>query len=332
MKLPYLRSRLRRGRWFHTYKRNNTETSLGVHGIHPTDPRVMAAWAAAHARYEERPPETKTPKSGTFAWAVDIYTATQAWANLADTTRADRSAILRRYIKAQGDRPLNTITRDDIEAVLHAKGGHAARNELRALAPVFAHAARLRIIPRDPTKGIHIDKPASQGFPTASAEDLAAFQARWPVGTVERLTFDLALYTGAARVDLARLSRKNIRGDILSYARSKTRSGADIPLTAELRAVLAPLPDIAPAFILNAHGRPYRPKGLGNMFARATTEAGVSFRLHGLRKAFCVYWAEKGATTAQIAAMAGHMSLAEVARYTAAADRRRMVQLLVGGG
>ena len=54
-------------------------------------------------------------------------------------------------------------------------------------------------------------------------------------------------------------------------------------------------------------------------------------RLHGLRKAFCIYWAEKRATTHEIAAMAGHLTLAEVERYTRAADRTRMVKLLVEG-
>ena len=64
--------------------------------------------------------------------------------------------------------------------------------------------------------------------------------------------------------------------------------------------------------------------------AIAAREAGMAARLHGLRKAFCIYWAENDATTHQIAAMAGHMSLSEVERYTRAADRERMVKLLVG--
>ena len=65
--------------------------------------------------------------------------------------------------------------------------------------------------------------------------------------------------------------------------------------------------------------------------ASCRAQDGIEARLHGLRKAFCVYWAEKGASTSQIAAMAGHLSLSEVERYTRAADRRRMVNLLVEG-
>ena len=137
--LQYLRSRQRRGkgRWAHYYRRDEKEISLGVHGLHPTDPRVFAAYCAAHARWEEKPPETEVPKGGTFAWAVEIYQATSEWkTGLKAQTRQNREAIYRRYIKAQGARSLTSITRDTIEAALLAKGGHAAVNELKALRPV----------------------------------------------------------------------------------------------------------------------------------------------------------------------------------------------------
>lgn len=78
------------------------------------------------------------------------------------------------------------------------------------------------------------------------------------------------------------------------------------------------------------YGKPFKPASLGNEFGDAACEAGIESRLHGLRKAFCIYCAENDATTHQIAAMAGHMSLSEVGRYTRAADRERMFKLLVG--
>ncbi|WP_172332453.1 tyrosine-type recombinase/integrase [Mangrovicoccus sp. HB161399] len=327
----YLRSRQRRGRWFHYYRRDGREIPLGVHGLHPTDPRVFAAYCGEHARWEHRPPETKTPKSGTFAWAVDLLMASKKWEALADSTKQNREAILRRYVKTQGARPLHTITGDAIDAALYAKGGHAAVNELKALKMVFAHAKRSRFLAKDPTVGLKMERPATEGFPTASADEIEKFQKRWPIGTTERLVFDLALYTGAARVDLAKLSRKNLEDGLLNYTRQKTGVECDVPLTPELRAVIARTPDIAPAFLLTSFGKPFAAAGLGNFFADACKAAGVEFRLHGLRKAFCVYWAEKEKTPHQIAAMAGHLSLSEVVRYTKAADRRRMVKLIVAG-
>lgn len=249
---------------------------------------------------------------------------------LASSTRKSRDAIFRRYVEGQGNRPLSEIRAEDIEAALLAIGGHAAVNELKALKPMFAHAKKLRLISVDPASGLKMERPPSEGFPTAGVEEIAAYQELWPVGTIERLVFDLALYTGAARADLVKLGRKNIMDGILSFRRQKTGVLSEVPMTPELRAVITRTPDIAPAFLLNGKGKPYTAEGLGNLFRGAAKQAGMVARLHGLRKAFCVYWAEQGATTHQIAAMAGHLTLAEVERYTRAADRRKMVKLLMG--
>jgi len=339
-KVPHLKSRRRRstGRWAHYYRRfdrtkgKEVEISLGVHGLHPSDPKVLAAWAAQHARWEESPPDTETPHVGTLSWALDLYmSGNQKWREYSPETRKSREAIFSRYRKFKGDRAIRTITSEIVERSLYHKGGHGAVNECKALKPVFEHLRRLGFISKNPYAGIELDKPKIKGFPVADADDIAAFQNCWPVGTRERLVFDLALYTGAARGDLAKLGRKNIKGDLLVYERQKSNVTARVPLTRELRAVIARTPDIAPTFILNSFGKPFAKESLGNLFGDAAREAGITSRLHGLRKAFCTYWAEQpGITTHQIAAMAGHMSLSEVERYTRAADRERMVKLLVG--
>ena len=329
-RLPYLRSRQRRRRWSNYYRRAGREIAL-VHGVHPEDPRVLAAWAAEHARWESATKPEQPAKAGSFAWAIDLYLASPHWEGLAAGTQKARRAIYERYLSAQGHRLLSDIRAEDLEAGLIAVGGHAAINELKALKPVFAYLKTLRHISADPAAGIKLKKPKSEGFATATADEIEAFQKRWSPGTVERLIFDLALYTGAARSDLVRLGRHNIdpQKQLIEYRRQKTNVLAQIPITRELRAVFAELPDIAPAFILNSRGKPFSAASLGNLFADAATAAGMTARLHGLRKAFCVYWAEQGASPHQIGALAGHLTLAEVERYTRATDRTKLVQLLV---
>lgn len=332
-KLPYLRSKLRRGRWFHTYRRGCVERSLGVHGLHPTDQRVMAAWASEHSRWQDMPPETETPLPNTFSWALDLYiSSNRNWLQYAKGTKDARNAIFKRYRHNQGNRPIDTLTSEDIERALYSKGGHGAVNEYKALKPVFEHVRRLGFIQRNPFSGIEIDKPKAKGFLSTNADEIEAFQKYWQTGTIERLIFDLALFTGAARTDLAKLSRKNIEGDLLIYVRQKSGVTARVPITKELKAVISRTPDISPAFILSAKGKPYAAASLGNKFLCAAEAVGMHSRLHGLRKAFCIYWAEKGASTNQIASMAGHLSLQEVERYTKDADRERMVKLILGTG
>jgi integrase len=58
------------------------------------------------------------------------------------------------------------------------------------------------------------------------------------------------------------------------------------------------------------------------MIREAGLPAGLS--AHGLRKAWCRRAAEVGCTPHQIAAISGHATLKEVARYTKDADQRRM--------
>jgi integrase len=57
---------------------------------------------------------------------------------------------------------------------------------------------------------------------------------------------------------------------------------------------------------------------------------------HGLRKAAARWLAEIGCSAHEIASITGHATLAEVRRYTKAADRKRLarsaMRKLIGGG
>lgn len=66
-------------------------------------------------------------------------------------------------------------------------------------------------------------------------------------------------------MDLCRIGRRNIEGNLLVFNRHKTGVTSNVPMTAELRAVIARTPDIAPAFILNSVGKPYAAASLGNL-------------------------------------------------------------------
>ena len=67
---------------------------------------------------------------------------------------------------------------------------------------------------------------------------------------------------------------------------------------------------------------------LTRFMQKAVREAGLPAKCvpHGLRKAGLRRLAEAGKTVNQMAAVSGHKSLAEVQRYTAAADQRRLAR------
>ena len=80
-------------------------------------------------------------------------------------------------------------------------------------------------------------------------------------------------------------------------------------------------------FLVTEYGKPFTPAGFGGWFRARCDEAGLrQCSAHGLRKAGAVRAAENGATTHELMAIFGWLSLKEAERYTQAARRRRLAR------
>jgi hypothetical protein len=77
-----------------------------------------------------------------------------------------------------------------------------------------------------------------------------------------------------------------------------------------------------------AYKQPFSVKGFGNMMSNAIRETGLPGRCkpHGLRKAAARRLAEAGCSASEIMAITGHKTLAEVERYTRAAEQARLAR------
>ena len=79
----------------------------------------------------------------------------------------------------------------------------AANNFLKTLRGLCRWAADNGLIEADPTIGVRAMPLKGSGFHVWSDEEIAAFEAHWPIGTRERLAFAILLYTGLRRGDAA---------------------------------------------------------------------------------------------------------------------------------
>jgi integrase len=70
-------------------------------------------------------------------------------------------------------------------------------------------------ITSDPTEGVKGSTPRTEGFHAWSEEAISGFEARWPIGTRERLALTILLYTGLRRGDAARLGRQHVRDGVI---------------------------------------------------------------------------------------------------------------------
>jgi integrase len=176
-------------------------------------PEFDAEYQAAIAAVPQRP-QKADHAAGTLAWLVDRYRDSGAWAALSVATRRQRENILRHVLATAGDKPLASITAETIAGGRdrRAKTPFQARHFLDTMRGVFRWAVKAKLLARDPTKGIEDPTmPTTGGFPPWTEDEVAAYERRWPIGTRQRVWFDVLLYTGLRRGDAARLGRQHVR-------------------------------------------------------------------------------------------------------------------------
>jgi integrase len=118
----------------------------------------------------------------------------------------------------------------------------------------------------------------------------------------------------------------------------QVKTGAELllPIHSALAEDLGHVPAGQMVFMLiderGGRQEPFASNGLYNTFIRWCGEAGIPAGRspHGLRKAGARRLAEAGATTHQIAAVTGHRTLAEVGRYTRAAEQAWLAKAGMG--
>jgi integrase len=201
-----------------------------------------------------------------------------------------------------------------------------ARNMLSMLRVLIALAIEDGIHQDDPTVGIKRPKLSADGWHTWTEDEIAAFEAKHPIGSRARLAFALALYTGQRAADLIKMGRQHVRDGMINVAQQKTGARLWVGVHTDLKAIIDSVPSVHLIFLISEKGKPYAgATSFSHAMNRWAKEAGLTgCPLHGLRKACCRRLAEAGCTTSEIMAISGHKSLAEVERYTKAAEQKIM--------
>jgi integrase len=182
-------------------------------------------------------------------------------------------------------------------------------------------------VDEDPTSGVgYPPRPDTGGFPVWSEEEVDRFQARWPIGTKERVWFDVLLYTGLRRGDAVRLGRQHVRDGVAKLRTEKTGVEVAIPILPVLAATLATGPCGELAFICGERRQPLTKESFGNFFRAACRAAGVRKSAHGVRKTCATRAADNGATVPELDAIFAWQGGGMASHYTREADRARLAK------
>jgi len=327
VKLPRVQ-RIRRGDRVLCYHR---PTGTRLPNLPESHPEFIAAWARAEAG-------GATPAArGTLAQAIRDLRAGAAWRALSPVYRSDMLRHLDAITTAHGDAPLRGLRGRHIETDLAGLDPNPANKRLRAWRLVLRHAKTTGQIEDDPSRGVAKRRARSDGHASWTAAEVAAFRARWPLGTPQRACFEVLAWTGARVSDACRMGRAQIGADgVLQFRQKKTGGAAYVPWTCALpswargweadRALVHAAVARGFTFLETAHGKARSDAGLSNLIAAAARAAGIEGRsAHGLRKYRMTAIADAGGSAHAIMSWGGFASLSQAELYTRSANRRGAV-------
>jgi integrase len=268
------------------------------------------------------------PIAGTLAWLVGQYRESSAWLALSIPTRRQRESILRQVLGTAGVEPIGRIDRQAIVAGRERRAAtpFQARHFLYTMRGLFQWAVEAGQAKTDPTAGIAIKKPKTDGFPPWTDDEIAQYERCWPLSTRERVMFDIFRYTGLRRGDAAKLGKQHVRKSVITIDTEKTGTRVVIPMLPELAQTLkaGPIGDLA--YIVSADGKPMTKEVVGNLFREACRKAGIEKSAHGLRKYAATVMANRGASVAQLEAIFGWEGGRMASYYTRSADRAKLAR------
>lgn len=291
----------------------------------PTSAAFQDAYAAALAGEVQSRPRGRAPAAaGTIDALVISYLRSPEYVELRETTKKGYASRIETIRTRHGHRPVAGLTADRIrKAFLDPYAGKpgARLAMLKMLRILIRHAIGTRLLRHDPSLGIK--RPRTKEVRSWTEAELAQYEARWPIGTKQRLAFALMLYTGQRRSDVHRMTWGDVNGSNIRVVQQKTGEKLTIPLHRDLRPVLDDVDRQHLVIVATAYGKPFTVAGFGTFLRAAITAAGFGLdcKPHGLRKAAGRRLAEAGCSARQIMAVLGHKTLAEAERYTRDADQ-----------
>lgn len=286
-----------------------------------------------------RHPSSALPETFNAAWRLVLRSP--EWKGLDGATTSKNTHLAREFLDMRiapdsadtwGDMKVADLRRRHVRSILSdfSETPHKAKHLLTTIRKMLGEALDNDWIEHDPTHKLKW-RPAYGGWRAWTLAERKKFEKRWPIGTMPRAAYSLALWTGARRSEVAtqrwddvdfdasRITVRQIKGN------GKVLRLLMLPMLAD---ALRDIPRRAETVVSTEYGRPFSEKSLTGMMAHWTNLAGMGEKsgctFHGLRKTLGKYLAEEGATAKQAAGILGHDDLDHVELYSREAEQERL--------
>jgi integrase len=249
--------------------------------------------------------EHYAPQRGTLARLVTEYRASAEWSRLVPHTKANCGPWLDRISDKFGAAPFAVLEDRRLKGdILRWRDGWASQPRTADMAievfrRVLSWGHERGMLTLNILAGVAKLYRVDRSDIVWTAEDFAKLK---PHASKELwLAVRLASLTGLRLGDLTRLKWSDVGPHAIVVKTSKTKARANIPMLPELRGFLAEIPKKGDTVLVNSHGSPWTPSGLGSSFQKAKKRAGITVRLHDLRGTFATRCMIERMTDSEIA-------------------------------
>lgn len=322
---PYIQKEVTRHKKIVWYFRRGKEKRIRLPGVFGSPEFNEAYENALAGKQIER--KTNAPRS-TFRWLVNEYYESGRFKRLAIGTQNNQRQVIEKICDTARDLNFRASTANDIKAGIVRREGnlYAAKAYLNCMKAVFRYALERGLIENDPTEGLSVTLPKSEGHHTWTMSEVDQFASHYPLGSQARLAFDIMLYTGLRISDAIRLGPQHIKDGRINIKAQKTQTELSIPVLAPLAKSISAANISSLLFLTNRKGKAWDRQNASAWFAKQCADANVKGTAHGLRKAGATLAAENGATPHELAAMYGWASTKMAEVYTKKADKQRLAE------
>lgn len=239
----------------------------------PGTPEFLASFS------EAKSPLAKSDRKKFATW-VRLYKASDDFKELAEKTKYRWGLWLDAITDEFGALSIGQFDRPQIRIDIKAwrdrwrKTPRTADYAKQVLSRVLSYAVDAGALAGNPCMGIkniYRSNRAAIIWEQSHIDQLCA-HASPEIGYALRL----AALTGFRQSDLLRLTWKNVKAHSIEIhtAKSRERTLAAVPLTAEIRALLAEIPKRSIRILTNSNGQPWR--GFGSSWNKAMKDAGLA--------------------------------------------------------
>ncbi len=321
--MPFVKAyRDRHGKARH-YFRKRGMPRVALPGL-PGSAEFLAAYQAALDGPKVVPSSPQAP-TGSFGALCAEYIASAEFSNLAEATKSELRRVVERLAAKHREKPVVKLERQHIlrwrDAMLDRPG--AANTMIRTVGVLMAFAVDRSYRKDNPAQKIKMLRKTP--WRAWTDDELNLFEDRWPLGTMQRTAYAIALYTAQRRADITRMKWTDVRGQNINIRSTKTGNFKEVPMHPELQEALAAVKPRKPdAIVTGPAGTKLSPVYFGHQMAAAIEAAGLPSAcvLHGLRKTTARTLIESGCTTRMGRAITLHATDSMFEEYSEAADQK----------